>query len=79
MAKLPTDEDKRRGVLRIFNFFKARPGNVLILPNFLARADEVGLSMDEIAEGLEILIKTGAVERVGATEFRLTQSGYELM
>ncbi len=77
MATLPTDIEKARMALDTFKHFGTRPGEVLMLQNFLAVAMKKGWRTTDVVEGLEYGSSQGWFEEGPNHTIRLTAAGYD--
>jgi len=78
MAVLPTREDNANKVLEVFSHFRARPGHVLRVNNFIAVGARRRWEMSDLQEGLEFASTKGWIRQKGGG-IELTQQGYEKM
>jgi hypothetical protein len=66
MAVLPTKEDNAHKVLEVFSHFRARPGRVLRVNNFVAVGARRRWEMSDLQQGLEFASEQGWVRLNGA-------------
>ena len=76
MATLPTPEENARKVLKIYEYFGARPGEDLSTQNFLVVAENQGLSTADLLDGLRYGDKQGWFEDGPNGSVRLTEAGF---
>jgi len=78
MAVLPTKKDNAHKVLQVFSHFRARPGHVLRVNNFVAVGTRRRWEMSDLQQGLEFASEQGWVRQNGAA-IELTEQGFSEM
>lgn len=76
MAALTTPEDKGHMVLKIYDHFGTRPGEVLRQGNLLAMCAQWGWSTSDIADGIEYGQSVGWFEDGPNNSLMLTETGF---
>ena len=78
MAVLPTKDDNAHKVLEVFSHFRARPGHILRVNNFVAVGARRRWEMSDLQQGLEFASEEGWIEeKNGGIE--LTRKGFDKM
>ena len=76
MAHLPTDDEKARMALEVFEHFGKRPGEVLTQKNFVVIAAQRNWRIQDVSEGIERCADLGWFEQGPNNSIRLTEAGF---
>ena len=76
MAKLPTKEENAREVLKAFEHFKVKPGEVLSPGNFTISGTQHDMKVSEVSSGLLYGFEQGWFEEGPNNSVRLTDIGF---
>lgn len=76
MAKLPSDNDKARMALDVFQHFGTRPNEVIMQQNVMAVSVQRGWRHEDLVDGLKIAADRGWVEDGPNGTIRLTEDGF---
>lgn len=75
MAVLSAKDDNAHKILEVFAHFRARPGHVLNIYNFVAVGGRRRWEMNDLQQGLEYASEQGWVREKGGG-IELTEQGY---
>ena len=73
---MATPEENARRVLRIYQHFGTRPGEGLSTQNFVAVAEQQGLSNEDLLDGIRYGDENGWFEDGPTGSVRLTDAGF---
>ena len=71
---MPIDDVQK--IMRIYGYFKAKPGHVLISNHFLAVGLRQRWTAQELDDGIEEARRQGLVDRAAEGGWRLTEAGF---